>query len=144
MWSRLPCFIYRENIVAACCVVLYSSLKIVKSLQLHGRKQIAEPRKYCLVRVIVFFFFWRVFSLFFLFLTGWEFGEIPYRTFVDVDLSIRVFLASTTSMSTLSSFMIYYYYYYFCKNPKIRAKHVTIDLKHHLLASSIGNCKSSY
>ena len=27
---------------------------IVKSLQLRGRRQIAEPRKYCLVRVIVF------------------------------------------------------------------------------------------
>ena len=26
------------------------------SLQLHGRRQIAEPRKYCLVCVIVFFF----------------------------------------------------------------------------------------
>ena len=46
------------------------SLIIVKSLQLCGRRQIAEPRKYCLVRVIVFF--WRVFSLF-LFLTGWQF-----------------------------------------------------------------------
>ena len=28
---------------------------IVKSLQLHGRRQIAEPPKYCLVCVIVFF-----------------------------------------------------------------------------------------
>ena len=28
---------------------------IVKSLQLRGCRQIAEPRKYCLVRVIVFF-----------------------------------------------------------------------------------------
>ena len=27
----------------------------MKSLQLHGRRQIAEPRKYCLMRVIVFF-----------------------------------------------------------------------------------------
>ena len=33
------------------------------SLQLRGRKQIAEPRKYCLVCVIVFL--WRVFSLIF-------------------------------------------------------------------------------
>ena len=33
------------------------------SLQLRGRRQIAEPRKYCLVRVIVFL--WRVFSLIF-------------------------------------------------------------------------------
>ena len=44
----------REKIVGAPCT-LYSSLIIVKSLQLHGRKQIAEPLKYCLVRVIVFF-----------------------------------------------------------------------------------------
>ena len=50
---------------------LYSSLIIVISLQLRGCRQIAEPRKYCLVRVIVFL--WRVFSLF-LFLTDWEFG----------------------------------------------------------------------
>ena len=35
------------------------------SLQLRERMQIAEPRKYCLVRVIVFL--WRVFSLFFVF-----------------------------------------------------------------------------
>ena len=42
----------------------------MKSLQLRGCRQIAEPRKYCLVHVIVFFR--RVFSLF-LILTGWEF-----------------------------------------------------------------------
>ena len=36
---------------------------IVKSLQFRGRRQSAEPRKYCLMRVIVFL--WRVFSLFF-------------------------------------------------------------------------------
>ena len=42
---------------------LYSSLIIVISLQLRGRRQIAEPRKYCLVPVIVFL--WSVFSLFF-------------------------------------------------------------------------------
>ena len=48
------------------CTIV-SSYFIVKSLQL-----IAEPRKYCLVCVIVFL--WRVFSLFVLFLTGWDFG----------------------------------------------------------------------
>ena len=37
-------------------LVFSSSLIIVKFLQLRGRRQIAEPRKYCLVRVIVFFF----------------------------------------------------------------------------------------
>ena len=45
---------------------------IEKSLKLHGRRQIVEPHKYYLVRVIVFL--WRVFSLFVLFLTGWDFG----------------------------------------------------------------------
>ena len=34
---------------------LYFFLIIVKSLQLRGCKQIAEPRKYCFVRMIVFF-----------------------------------------------------------------------------------------
>ena len=45
-------FFESENI---CSRTLYFSLIIVKSLQLRGRRQIAEPRKYCLVRVIVFF-----------------------------------------------------------------------------------------
>ena len=36
------------------CTII-SPYFIVKSLQLRGRRQIAEPRKYCLVRVIVFF-----------------------------------------------------------------------------------------
>ena len=43
---------------------LYSSLIIVISLQLRGRRQIAEPSKYCLVRVIVFSLAC-VFSIFF-------------------------------------------------------------------------------
>ena len=38
-----------------CSSDLVSPYFIVKSLQLRGRRQIAEPRKYCLVRVIVFF-----------------------------------------------------------------------------------------
>ena len=42
---------------------MYSSLIIVKSLQLRRRRQIAEPRKYCLVSVIIFL--WCVFFLFF-------------------------------------------------------------------------------
>ena len=53
----------RENIVAASCT-LYSSLIIVKFLQFRGRRQIAKPRKYCLVRVIVFSLAC-VFSIFF-------------------------------------------------------------------------------
>ena len=58
-------FYIERKIVAASCT-LYSSLIIMKFLQLRGRRQITELRKYCLVRVIVFL--WRVFSLF-LFLT---------------------------------------------------------------------------
>ena len=63
----LPCLKEREKkkkkkIVAATCNF---SLIIVKSLQLCGCRQIAEPHKYCLVRVIVIL--WHVFSLFFFF-----------------------------------------------------------------------------
>ena len=39
--------------VFLCTIV--SAYFIVESPQLHGRRQIAEPRKYSLVRVIVFF-----------------------------------------------------------------------------------------
>ena len=67
----------REKKIVATSYTLYSSLIIVKSLQLRGRRQIAEPRKYCLVHVIVFF---DVCFLYFLFLRGWEFGLIPYKT----------------------------------------------------------------
>ena len=56
------------------------------SLQLHGRRQIAEPRKYCLVCVIVFFF--GVCFLYFLFLTGWEFGLIPYNWYQSLGLGL--------------------------------------------------------
>ena len=61
LWVLLPCFWDRRKY---CSRTLYSSLIIVKSLQLRGRKQIVEPHKYCLVCVIVFL--WRVFSLFFI------------------------------------------------------------------------------
>ena len=47
--------------VFLCTIV--SPYFIVKPPQLCERRQIAEPRKYCLVHVIVFL--WRVFSLFF-------------------------------------------------------------------------------
>jgi len=46
-----------------CCRTLYFSLIIVKSLQFRGRRQIAESRKCCLVRVIIFL--WHVFFLYF-------------------------------------------------------------------------------
>ena len=56
----------RENIVAESCI-MYSSLIIVKSLQLRGRRQIAEPRKYCLMRNFFFFFPFDVCFLYFCF-----------------------------------------------------------------------------
>ena len=56
----------------------FFSLIIVKSLQLRERRQIVEPRKYCLVRVIVLFFL-RVFSLYFCFSQVGNFGFIPYK-----------------------------------------------------------------
>ena len=55
--------IYIERILEPLGCTLYSSLIIVISLQLRGCMQIAEPHKYCFVRVIVFL--WRVFSLIF-------------------------------------------------------------------------------
>ena len=60
----------------------------MKSLQLRGRRQIAEPHKYCLVRVMVFFgvCFLYLFFFFFLFLTGWEFSLIPYTPFQIITL----------------------------------------------------------
>ena len=70
-------FSYGQKILQSQVILCISSHIIVISLQLRGRRQIAEPRKYCLVCVIVFL--WRVFSLIFLFLTGWEFGLIPYK-----------------------------------------------------------------
>ena len=59
----------REKIVAA---ILYSVFVPDNSetLQLRRCRQIAEPCKYCLVHVIVFF---DVCFFYFLFLTGWEF-----------------------------------------------------------------------
>ena len=57
-----------------CSRTFYFSLIIVKSLQLRGRRQIAELRKYCLMRVIVFFFFAVCFLYLFCFLTSWDLG----------------------------------------------------------------------
>ena len=65
---RLCCRVLQKvrKVVAASCA-LYSSQIIVKSLQLRRRRQIAKPRKYCLVRVFVFFFFFFFFSVCFLY-----------------------------------------------------------------------------
>ena len=75
----------RENIVATSCT-LYSSLIIVKSLQFRGHKKISEPRKYCLMQVIVFSLAC-VFSIF-LFLTSWEFGQIPFNWYQSLGLGL--------------------------------------------------------
>ena len=61
-----------------CSCNLYFSMIIVKSLQLCGRRQIAEPCKYYLVRVIVFFLLGVCF-LYFCFSQIRNFGWIPYR-----------------------------------------------------------------
>ena len=78
-----------------CSRILYFSLIIVKSLQLCVCRQITEPRKYCLVCVIVFFFFFFlltcVFSIF-LFLTCWEF-RVKFLTLLTINaLSIIILL----------------------------------------------------
>ena len=59
--SRFLAIVFQreKNYTAALCIF---SLIIVKSLQLRGRWQIAEPCKYCLVCVIIFL--WLVFSRF--------------------------------------------------------------------------------
>ena len=67
----LSCFVEMKN----CSRTLYSSQIIVKFLQLCGCRQIAKPRKYCLVRVIVFL--WRVFSLIFFFSQVGNSGLFP-------------------------------------------------------------------
>ena len=54
---------FLESVLVHYCISLFYSeilatpwtYFIVKSLQLRGRRQIAEPHKYCLVRVIVSF-----------------------------------------------------------------------------------------
>ena len=94
-WEIYYCHVFvREK---NCSRTLYFSLIIVKSLQLCGRRQIAEPRKYCLVRVIVFFFsLVCVFSIF-LFLTGWEFGLIPYKFLSYWNVTVSWSITSTIS-----------------------------------------------
>ena len=52
--SHCRVFENERNIIVASCT-LYSSLIIVKSLQLCGRRKIVKSCKYCLVRVILFF-----------------------------------------------------------------------------------------
>ena len=66
------------------CTIVFS-LIIVKSLQLRGRRQIAEPRKFCLVRVIVFFDV--CFLYLFCFSQVGILGKIPYRRLMDHSLT---------------------------------------------------------
>ena len=101
-------FFVCENI---CSRTLYFSLIIVKSLQLRGRRQIVEPRKYCLVRVIAFFGV--CFLYFFLFLIGWDFGEIPFtnnilghlKQNINTFFFIYIFLYLLLFWSKLSSYL---------------------------------------
>ena len=81
-------FSLRRKIVAAPYISF--SLIIVKSLQLREYRQISQPRKYCLVRMIVFFYvcFLYLLLLFFLFLTGWEFELIPYNWYQSLGLGL--------------------------------------------------------
>ena len=73
--------------------ILYSSLIIAISLQLRGCRQIVEPRKYCLVCVIVFL--WRMFSLFFLFVShrlGIRLNSLhhmPHNSFISTMILIQ-------------------------------------------------------
>ena len=58
----------------------------MKSLQLRGRRQIAEPRKYCLVRVIIFL--WHVFfSILFIIGLG-IFVLIPFNWYQSLGLGL--------------------------------------------------------
>ena len=49
------CRVFKERRKTVAAFLYFFSLIIVKSLQLRGCRQIAEPRKYCLVCVIVLF-----------------------------------------------------------------------------------------
>ena len=75
-WLGFRCHRFWEREKLHYCT-LYFSLIIVKSLQFRECKQITEPLKYCLVRVIVFL--WHVFSLFVCFSQVGNFALIPYR-----------------------------------------------------------------
>ena len=87
-----------------CSHTLYSFLIIVKFLQFRRRMQIAEPRKYYLVYVIVFF--GMCFLYFFFFLTGWEFGLIPYTYFMVIPLYWLMCLVFTQASGDMVDFHI--------------------------------------
>ena len=67
------------------CTIVFS-LIIVKSLQFRGRRQIAEPCKYCLVRVIVFFDV--CFFYLFCFSQVGILGKIPYNWYQSLGLGL--------------------------------------------------------
>ena len=74
--------------VFLCTIV--SPYFIVKSLQLRGRRQIAEPRKYCLMRVIVFF------DVCFLYLFCFSQAEILVKFATVITSGQKIFLQHTT------------------------------------------------
>ena len=103
--------VFQCSVVAVLCIerkycsrcgcTLYSSLIIVISLQLCGRRQIVEPRKYCLVCVIVFL--WRVFSLFFVSHgLGIRFNSLH---------SILIYVITVDQTITIESFYTYLCYH---------------------------------
>ena len=90
----LSCFLReRKNTVAALCIF---SLIIVKSLQFGGRRQIAEPRKYCLMRVIVFL--GRVFFSIYFVSHKLEFW-LKFPTDVDLTLGLTWHSMNVTSVN---------------------------------------------
>ena len=105
-WCGCHVLKVRENIVAKSCI-LYSSLIIVKSLQLRGHLQIAEPRKYCLVRVNFLFFIFFLLACVFSIFVSHKLG-IRSNSLQSLLTSTRIrcssFLASATlSLSLLST-----------------------------------------
>ena len=95
----------------------------MKSLKLHRCRQIAEPRKYCLMCVIVFFgvCFLFFFFFFFLFLTGWELGIIPYTMLqlflfvMDIPNSYFVLNIIYILLSFCLSFFFLFFFFFFFK-----------------------------
>ena len=78
LWVVLLCFRVRENIVAASCI-LYSSLIIVKSLQLRGCRQAKLPNHVNIVLCVWLFFFDVCFLYLFCFSQVGIFVKIPYN-----------------------------------------------------------------
>jgi len=73
----LCCFLENKNCTAVFCIF---SLRIVKSLQLRGRRQIVELRKYCLCVII---FLWCIFFSIFCILQILEFRVYSHQLILE-------------------------------------------------------------